>query len=455
MRSIGGLNGGYPLFDWQLLESRSRETAIAYLETYYARYVSPYASAAQRKALRQLLADTAAIIRGAEGTDDILSAYDAAMAALTSPELLRQAVAAAEEKLAALYKAARKAYPYIAEELNTLYKKQCAALADCTAAAETDTVLDGFAAGVVDCLLLAMDGITMKELEERLPAAESAAAALTDPQRGMLLHYGRLPELQALLALYRQSIEKLEKWIQEDKKAYADVTAGLTDLFGKTRQALGDATDAEKMTAALDAYCAGVVELLITAIGPLPELLTLEEGMLYMQKVQRAQEAYDRLTAAQKKRIPDLETLLAAQARCRQFEEDLAAARRVEALIAAIGTVTSDSLAALQRAQSAYDALSPAQRILVSPGMLARLQAAWSDYRALAAQPTPTPEPIPTASVTPAPAEPTARAFDWSLVWMSLGVAACGGVIALIGIWFAGARRTTRKRTDNSKEWYS
>lgn len=177
--------------------------------------------------------------------------------------------------------------------------------------------------------------------------------------------------------------------------------------------------------------------------------------MLYMQKVQRAQEAYDRLTAAQKKRIPDLETLLAAQARCRQFEEDLAAARRVEALIAAIGTVTSDSLAALQRAQSAYDALSPAQRILVSPGMLARLQAAWSDYRALAAQPTPTPEPIPAASVTPAPAEPTARAFDWSLVWMSLGVAACGGVIALIGIWFAGARRTTRKRTDNSKEWYS
>ena len=377
------------------------------------------------------------------------------MAALTSPELLQQAVAAAEEKLAALYKAARKAYPYIAEELNTLYKKQCAALADCTAAAETDTVLDGFAAGVVDCLLLAMDGITMKELEERLPAAESAAAALTDPQRGMLLYYGRLPDLQALLALYRQSIEKLEKWIQEDKKAYADVTAGLTDLFGKTRQALDDATDAEKMTAALDAYCAGVVELLITAIGPLPELLTLEEGMLYMQKVQRAQEAYDRLTAAQKKRIPDLETLLAAQARCRQFEEDLAAARRVEALIAAIGAVPSDSLAALQRAQSAYDALSPAQRILVSPGMLARLQAAWSDYRALAAQPTPTPEPIPAASVTPAPAEPMARAFDWSLVWMSLGVAACGGVIALIGIWFAGARRTTRKRADNSKEWYS
>ena len=178
--------------------------------------------------------------------------------------------------------------------------------------------------------------------------------------------------------------------------------------------------------------------------------------MLYMQRVQRAQAAYDRLTDAQKKLITNLEALLAAQARCRQFEEDLAAARRVEALIAAIGTVTSDSLAALQRAQSAYDALSPAQRILVSPEMLARLQAAWADYWALTAQPTPTPEPIPAASVTPPPApEPMARAFDWSLVWMSLGVAACGGVIAFIGVWFTDARRTVRKRTDNSKEWYS
>lgn len=456
VRSIGGLNGGYPLFGWQLLESRSRETAIAYLETYYTRYVEPYASAAQRQTLRQMLADTAGVIRGAEGTDGILSAYDDAMAALTSPELLQQAVAAAEEKLTALYKAARRAYPHIAKELNTLYKKQCAALADCTTAVETDTVPDGFAAGVVDCLLLDMDGITMKELEEQLPAAERAAAALTDTQRGLLVYYGKLPAAQALLTIYRQNIEKLEKWTREDKRAYADVMVRLTDLFGETRQALDDARDAEKMTAALDTYCAGVAEVLITAIGPVPELLTLDEGMLYQQNVQRAQEAYDQLTRVQKKLVSLTEALLAAQERCRRFEQDLAAARQVETLIAAIGTVTPDSLAALQRAQNAYDALPAAQRLLVLPGMLASLHTAWSNYQVLTAQPTPPEQPVPVAPVAPSPAlEPAARAFDWSLVWMSLGVAVCGVVIAFIGAWFAGARRTVRKRSDNSKEWYS
>ena len=315
---------------------------------------------------------------------------------------------------------------------------------------------DGFAAGVVDCLLLDMDGITMKELEEQLPAAERAAAALTDTQRGLLVYYGKLPAAQALLTLYRQNIEKLEKWTREDKRAYADVTVRLTDLCRETHQALDNARDAEMMTAALDTYCAGVAEVLITAIGPVPELLTLDEGMLYQQNVQRAQEAYDQLTRVQKQLVSLTEALLAAQERCRRFEQDLAAARQVEALIAAIGTVTPDSLAALQRAQNAYDALPTAQRLLVLPGMLASLRTAWSNYQVLTAQPTPPEQPVPVAPVTPSPAlEPAARAFDGSLVWMSLGVAACGGVIAFIGAWFAGARRTARKRTDNSKEWYS
>ena len=48
---------------------------------------------------------------------------------------------------------------------------------------------------------------------------------------------------------------------------------------------------------------------------------------------------------------PELE---AAQARYQQFEKDLVVARQVEGLIAAIGTVTADSLAALQRAQTAF-----------------------------------------------------------------------------------------------------
>lgn len=455
VRSIGGLNGGYPLFDWQLLESRSRETVISYLEDYYTRYAAPYVSAAQRQELAALLTDTAAAIRGASSADDILTAFDAAMARLTSPELLAQAIAAARKRLAKLCKDACKAYPHIADELRALYEKQLAALEGCTVAAETDTVLDGFAAGVVDCLLLKLDGIPMKELETRLPAAEAAAAALTDVQRGMLLYYGRIPERKALLTLYQQNIEKLNQWRKADKKAYDDLTEEIAALAARTRQALDDATDAKGMTAALDIYCAGVVELLITALGPVPELLTLEEAALYQKNILRAQAAYSRLTDAQKKLVPNLEALEAAQARYAQFQQDLAAARRVESLIAAIGTVTADSLAAIQRAQAAYDALTPAQKILVSPAMLTLLQTAWARWQELASQPEETPAPVqPEAVPSPSPA-PVQRPFDWSLVWMSLGVAACFSVITFAGTWFAGARRAARRRADNSKEWYS
>lgn len=456
VRSIGGLNGGFPLFDWQLLEPRSREAAIAYLEDYYARCAAPYVSAAQRQELTALLTDTAAAIRGAASADAILTAFDAAMAHLTSPELLAQAVAAAKEQLTQLYQNACKAYPHITDELRALYEKQRAALDACTAAIETDTVLDGFAAGVVDTLLLKLDGIAMKELAARLPEAETAAAALTDAQRGMLLYYGRLPERKAMLTLYQQNLEKLDQWSKADRKSYTDLKAALTELAAAARQALDDAVDAVGMTAALDAYCAGVVERLITAIGPVPELLTLEQAALYQKNILRAQAAYDRLTDVQKELVPNLEELEAAQERYVQFQLDLAAARRVESLIAAIGTVTADSLAAIQRAQTAYDALTPAQRILVSPAMLTLLQTAWTRWQELASQPVETPpaSEVPETDSSPAP-EPALRPFDWILVWMSLGVAGCFCVILFTGTWFAGARRAARRRTDNSKEWYS
>ena len=454
VRSIGGLNGGYPLFDWQLLESRGREAVIAYLADYYAQYVQPYVSAAQRQTFAQLLTDTSAALRSAASADAILIAYDAAMACLTSPELLAQAVAAAQKQLTARYQDACKAHPHIAAELLSLYEKQRAALTACTAANETDTVLDAFAAGVVDCLLLKLAGLPMKELAERLPQAEAAAAALTDAQRGMLLYYGRLPERKNMLALYQQNIEKLTQWSEEDKTSYRDLWTELTELAETGRQALDDAVDAEGMTAALDVYCAGVAEALITAIGPVPELLTVEDAALYQKAILRAQAYYNRLSDVQKELVPNLEELEAAQARYQQFEKDLAAARQVEGLIAAIGTVTADSLAALQRAQTAYDALTAAQKILISPAMLTLLQTGWTRWQELASRPADTP-----ATEGPAPApSPSAsapRPFDWSLVWMSLGVAACFCVILFTGTWFAGARRAARRRADNSKEWYS
>ncbi|MDO4414656.1 MAG: S-layer homology domain-containing protein, partial [Erysipelotrichaceae bacterium] len=62
---------------------------------------------------------------------------------------------------------------------------------------------------------------------------------------------------------------------------------------------------------------------------------------------------------------------------------DAEAAAAVEALIRAIGTVTLDSLDAIQTARAAYEALTDAQKALVSAEMLAVLEAAEARYEEL------------------------------------------------------------------------
>lgn len=455
--SIGGLNGGYPLFVWQLLESRSRAAVIAYLQDYYAAYVAPYASAAQRQALTALLADTAAAIESAATAEAITAAYAAAMARLTSDDLLAAAIAAAQQRLSQLYAAACKAYPYAADGLRTLYETQRAALRACTAAAGTDTVLDAFAAGVADCLIAGLEGLPMKDLLPRLKAAEDAVAALTDGQRGLLTGYGRLPGYQALRTLYEKNAALLDKWRDEDLAAYPDLTDAVTALADTARQSLDGAADAAAMTAVLDGYCAAVAEALIDAIAPLSDLLTREEGETLGYQVQRAQKAYDRLTAAQQALVPNEKTLTAARQRYQQFTADLSAAAAVEALIAALGTVTLDSLPALLRAESAAAALTAAQRYLLSPTLLAQLTAARQHYDQLAALPAETPDntasAVPPAADAPAP-DAAPQGFDRTILWLSLGIAACAAVIVFTGTWFAGARRTARRRA-HSKEWYA
>ena len=129
----------------------------------------------------------------------------------------------------------------------------------------------------------------------------------------------------------------------------------------------------------------------------------------------------------------------------------------MEALIAALGTVTPDSLPALLRAESAAAALTAAQRYLLSPTLLAQLTAARQRYDQLTDLPAETPND--TAPAVPSSAEPPTPAaapqsLDRAILWLSLGIAACAAVIAFTGAWFAGARRTARRRA-RSKEWYA
>ena len=78
-------------------------------------------------------------------------------------------------------------------------------------------------------------------------------------------------------------------------------------------------------------------------------------------KILRARAAYNSLTYAQKKLVYNYSTLLYAEERLEELKID-----QVENLIDAIGTVTLDSKAKIERARAAYDALSNAAQKQVS-----------------------------------------------------------------------------------------
>ena len=94
-----------------------------------------------------------------------------------------------------------------------------------------------------------------------------------------------------------------------------------------------------------------------------------------------ARAAYDKLTDPQKNLITKLETLTAAEAKLTQLKLDKAAAETVDKTINAIGTVTLESESAITAARAAYDALTDPQKALVKN--LAELMVAEAKLEAL------------------------------------------------------------------------
>ncbi len=113
IESIADLNGGYPIFPWQLLLENNREAVIAYLNEYYHTNVESLISDAQRTALEAMLGQTAETIRTAADTQSIVDAYHAALEAMNPEKLLDEARAAVLRKLTEAYEAAKTAYPAI------------------------------------------------------------------------------------------------------------------------------------------------------------------------------------------------------------------------------------------------------------------------------------------------------------------------------------------------------
>ena len=256
-------------------------------------------------------------------------------------------------------------------------------------AAEEQAAADLAAARAVDTEIEAIGEVTLESVG-KITAARAAYEALTDTQKALVTKLSVLTaaetayaELKAAAdqaavdAAAAKSVKELIEAIGEvslDKEA--DITAaraaynGLTEAQKALVTNLSDLTAAETKLAELkaDKAAAEAVDGKIDAIGT----VTLESE----SKITEARTAYDALSAAQKALVTKLPALAAAEETLAGLKADKAAAEAVETKITAIGEVTLESETAITEARAAYDALTDAQKALVSN--LATLTAAES-----------------------------------------------------------------------------
>lgn len=300
IESIADLNGGYPIFPWQLLLENNREAVIAYLNEYYHTNVESLISDAQRTALEAMLGQTAETIRTAADAQSIVDAYHAALEAMNPEKLLDEARAAVLRKLTEAYEAAKTAYPAIEAGLTEHYTSDCDAITKSANAAQAKTVVDGFAAHVVDLLVAAAQGAPMKELAGKAEEIEAAYAALTEAQQALVQDYAKLTDIQALAALYAKDLDLLKQWASEDKAAYPDLEEKLAGLSAQAQEKLGNCTRQEELAPVLDGYCADVVRMLLADVGFAAGTTTMGELDQAAEKLERTRRALNGLTETQK-----------------------------------------------------------------------------------------------------------------------------------------------------------
>ncbi len=353
-----------------------------------------------------------------------------------------------------------KRYGYIKKTVEKLYNGAVTQLGECTDKAAMDAVMNGYVVDIAEALtgdIAYKPGKTpasaLKNLETRIKNARTAYNSLTAEQK-QLFDKDLLASLQgaeSLLSAYNSGISSLSSRLQQDKKAYPDLSDKLERLASRARNAMDSSVDTSGILSALDRYAASVVDALIDDIGYVPDVMSESDAAVLRGKISRAQSAYNALTAAQKKLVKGVTALETAAARMAAYEENYKAAQRVVELIKAIGTVTKDSYDAIKRATDAYNALTPVQKALVPQWAIDLLEEATAKYKELtAADDTASaeqPAELPLDDLRTEEAAKPDRPFDWTIVWMGAGILAALGIIVLLWKWFS-ATKQTRRRND-------
>ena len=353
-----------------------------------------------------------------------------------------------------------KRYDYIKKTVEKLYNGAVTQLGECTDKTAMDAVMNGYVVDIAEALtgdIAYKPGKTpasaLKNLETRIKNARTAYNSLTAEQK-QLFDKDLLASLQgaeSLLSAYNSGISSLSSRLQQDKKAYPDLSDKLERLASRARNAMDSSVDTSGILSALDRYAASVVDALIDDIGYVPDVMSESDAAVLRGKISRAQSAYNALTAAQKKLVKGVTALETAAARMAAYEENYKAAQRVVELIKAIGTVTKDSYDAIKRATDAYNALTPVQKALVPQWAIDLLEEATAKYKELtAADDTASaeqPAELPLDDLRTEEAAKPDRPFDWTIVWMGAGILAALGIIVLLWKWFS-ATKQARRRND-------
>lgn len=353
-----------------------------------------------------------------------------------------------------------KRYDYIKKTVEKLYNGAVTQLGECTDKAAMDAVMNGYVVDIAEALtgdIAYKPGKTpasaLKNLETRIKNARTAYNSLTAEQK-QLFDKDLLASLQgaeSLLSAYNSGISSLSSRLQQDKKAYPDLSDKLERLASRARNAMDSSMDTSGILSALDRYAASVVDALIDDIGYVPDVMSESDAAVLRGKISRAQSAYNALTAAQKKLVKGVTALETAAARMAAYEENYKAAQRVVEFIKAIGTVTKDSYDAIKRATDAYNALTPVQKALVPQWAIDLLEEATAKYKELtAADDTVSaeqPAELPLDDLRTEEAAKPDRPFDWTIIWMGAGILAALGIIVLLWKWFS-ATKQTRRRND-------
>ena len=215
----------------------------------------------------------------------------------------------------------------------------------------------------------------MEAVKDAISAVRARRSEMNVPpsRKAKILIVTQTPDIYAggrdfIMRLAYASEVEVQAQSPEDLKGMVTVATHNATLYlplaelVDIRQELERSVDRDSAAKALDHYCGGSVEVLISSIGTVKPVMLPTEAAAAKTRLQRARTAYNALTASQKALVPNYASLQEGETAYRTYESNYAAAKAAESLISAIGTVTADSGDAIRKAQEAYDALTEDQQ---------------------------------------------------------------------------------------------